>query len=60
MVAGTQSMVEKFPRLFDGLGKLPGQYTIKLLKGASPHSINVPRCVAVPLMGAVKDELKRM
>ena len=59
-VAGTQSMVEKFPRLFNDLGKLPGQYTIKLLEGASPHSNNVPCRVAVPLMGAVKDELKRM
>ena len=27
---------------------------------AKPHSINVPRWVAVPLMEAVKDELKRM
>ena len=42
-VEGTQSIVEKFPRLFNGLGKLPGQYTIKLLEGALPHSLNVPR-----------------
>ena len=59
-VEGTQSIVEKFPRLFNGLGKLPGQYTIKLSEGASPHSLNVPHRVAVPLMGAVKDELKWM
>ena len=59
-IEGTQSMVEKFPRLFNVLRKLPGQYTIKLLEWALPHSLNVPHRVAVPLMGAVKDELKWM
>ena len=59
-IEGTQSMVEKFPRLFNVLRKLPGQYTIKLLEWALPHSLNVPHRVPVPLKGAVKDELKRM
>ena len=54
------SPMKKYSKLFTGLGKLPGCYTIKLLDGAKPHSINVPRRVAVPLMGQVKNELERM
>ena len=52
--------IQKFPKLFTGLGKLPGQYHIKLIGGAKPYSLNVPRRVAVPLMPAVKQELIRM
>ena len=49
--------IQKFPKLFTGLGKLPGQYHIKLVDGARPYSLNVPRRVAVLLMPAVKQEL---
>lgn len=38
--------IQKFPKLFTGLGKLPGQYHIKLIDGARPYSLNVPRRVA--------------
>ena len=51
---------EQFPKLFTGLGKLPGLYTIKLSEGAKPFSLHVHRQVAVPLMDAVKQELNRM
>ena len=54
------SPTQKFSKLFTGLGKLPGQYHIKLIDGARPYSLNVPRRVAVPLMPAVKQELKHM
>ena len=50
--------IQKFPKLFTGLGNLPGQYHIKLMEGSKPYSLNVPRRVAVPLMDAVKLELK--
>jgi len=54
------SITEKFSKLFTGLGKLPGCYTIKLSDGAKPYSVNVPRRVAVSLMEPVKRELDRM
>lgn len=56
----TMSPTLKHPKLFTGLGKLPGEYHIKLKEGARPYSLNVPRRVAVPLMDAVKQELNRM
>ena len=51
---------ELFPNFFTGLGKLEGEYTIRLREGAQPFALNTPRRVPVPLMQAVKDELDRM
>ena len=39
----TLTPIQKFPKLFTGLGKLLGQYHIKLMEGSKPHSLNVPR-----------------
>ena len=50
----------QFPKLFTGLGKLEGDYTILLDPEAKPFALSTPRRVAVPLMGAVKQELERM
>ena len=50
----------EFPKLFTGLGKLEGEYTIQLDPGAKPFALSTSRRVAVPLMGAVKQELERM
>ena len=52
--------VQLFPRMFQGLGKLKGEYEIKLKNDSKPHSISVPRRVAIPLMGKVRDELEKM
>ena len=49
-----------FPELFQGFGKLEGEYTIKLQEGAEPFSPMTPRRVAIPLMPTVKAELERM
>ena len=51
---------QQFPLLFSGLGRMKGDYTIKLKKGARPHAISTPRRVAIPLIPAVKAELCRM
>ena len=53
-------MVDTFPNLFKGLGRLEGEYTIKLEEGAQPYALSTPRRVPIPLMKAVKDELERM
>ncbi len=51
---------DQFPNLFRGLGKLEGNYSIKLQEGAKPFSLSVPRRVAIPLRNAVTEELERM
>ena len=55
-----KSPKEQFPSLFRGLGKLEGEYSIKLQEGAKPFALTVPRRVAIPLMKQVKNELERM
>ena len=51
---------QQFPQLFEGLGKLEGDYKIKLEPGAKPYGLSTPRRVAVPLLKAVEQELHRM
>ena len=51
---------QNFPKLFEGLGKLDGQYSIKLKDDAKPFALTVPRRVSTPLMSQVKTELDRM
>ena len=47
-------------KLFKGLGKLSGEYWIKLREGAKPFTLSTPRRVAIPLLPAVKKELNQM
>ena len=56
----TQKITQQFPMLFEGLGKLEGEYTIQLQDNAQPHALTTPRRVPIPLMPAVKEELSRM
>ena len=51
---------EEFPSLFHGLGKLEGEYEIKLRDDAVPFSLSTPRRVAIPLLKRVRQELERM
>ncbi|XP_048236436.1 uncharacterized protein LOC125371759 [Haliotis rufescens] len=51
---------DMFPKLFTGLGKMEGEYTIKLKEDAKPFSISTPRRVPLPLMKKVKQELQSM
>ena len=53
----TWSPKQQFPELFEGLGKLQGDYKIELEPGAKPYALSTPRRVAIPLMKAVKGEL---
>ena len=58
--SGDTSPVQLFPKMFAGLGKLQGEYEIKLRPDFKPFAISVPRRVAVPLLGKVRQELERM
>ena len=55
-----ETVKQNFPKLSEGLGKLEGQYSIKLKDGAKPFVLTVPRRVSIPLMSKVKTELDRM
>ena len=57
---GKLNPIQQFPSLFNGHGKLQGEYTIKIQEGATPYSLTTPRRVAIPLMKSVKAELERM
>ena len=59
-VKGRQNLIDQYPQLFKGLGKLEGEYSIRLEEGAVLYALSVPRRVAIPLRKAVKEELQRM
>ena len=50
----------QYPNQFKGLGKLEGEYTIRLREGACSFALMTPRRVAIPLLPRVKAELERM
>ena len=56
----SQSVFEQFPSVFNGLGKIEGNYTIKLQEDAKPFALTTPRRVPIPLLKPVKEELERM
>lgn len=61
-VSGTSGLSprDEFPSLFQGLGKLEGEYTIELKEDARPFTLSTPRRVAIPLLKSVRQELERM
>ena len=59
-VTSAAKFANLFPRLFNGLGKISGDYTIKLKPDVSPFCLSSPRRVPVPLQDSVVAELKRM
>ena len=57
---GEPDVVKQFPEVFQGLGTIGDEYTIKLKENATPYSLYVPRNVPIPLQPKVKEELVRM
>ena len=55
-----ESIVNSYPSLFNGLGKLGEPYQIKLLPDSKPHALYTPRRVPLALREKVKEELNRM
>ena len=54
------TLKEQYPSLFQGLGKLKGEYSIELRDDAQPFALATPRRVAIPLLKRVQQELERM
>ena len=52
--------MNRFPKLFRGLGTIEGEYEIVLTKDAKPYALATPRRIPLPLMKKVEDELKCM
>ena len=50
----------RFGKLFQGLGKIGEDYTIKLKDNATPHALYTPRRVPIPLRQKVQEELDKM
>ena len=50
----------QFLSLFQGLGRLEGEYTIELQDDTKPFALTTPHRVAIPLLKSVEKELKRM
>ena len=50
-------VVKANPKLFSGLGKLKGEYTIQLRDNAKPFCLYTLRRVPLPLMKKVEDEI---
>ena len=52
--------MDQFPLVFNTLGKIKGDYTIKLQNEAKPFALTTPQRVPIPLLKLVKEELKHM
>ena len=54
------SLRDKYPSLFESLGKMTGDYYIELSDDAQLFALSTPRRVAIPLLKSVRLELDRM
>ena len=52
-----QSVVNEYPKLLSGLGKLQVEHKIHLKENATPFCLATPRRVPLPLMKKIKDEI---
>ncbi len=55
-----ESVKRQFPGLFQGLGKMQGEYEISLKPNAKLFSLSTPNRIPLPLMSKVKQELEHM
>jgi hypothetical protein len=59
-VTSDDDIVRHFPKVFEGLGNIGEEYTIRLKPDAVPYALYTPRNVTLPLREKVRDELNRM
>lgn len=60
MWPGPPSIIQMYPTVFQGLGNLGEEYTIKTKPGAKPYALFTPQNIPLPLRPKVKQELDRM
>ncbi|XP_015747165.1 PREDICTED: uncharacterized protein K02A2.6-like [Acropora digitifera] len=53
-------MKRTHPKVFTGLGCMPGEYEIKLRERVTPFNLTTPRRIPIPLLPKVQAGLKRM
>ena len=53
-------ILDKYPKLFEGLGEIHGEYKILIKPNANPYALNGPRKVPLPLLDKAKKELDKM
>ena len=56
----TSHMKRTQPKVFTGLGCMPGEYEIRLREGVTPFNLATPRRIPIPLLPKVQAVLKRM
>jgi hypothetical protein len=55
-----ENIINMYPKLFEGLGEIEGEYEIKLKPNAQPFALNVPRKLPFPMFDKTKNEIDRM
>ncbi|XP_072140830.1 uncharacterized protein [Dermacentor andersoni] len=50
----------QYPGLFQGIGSIAGEHTIRLTENAIPYAVSTPRRIPIPMKQAVKEELDRL
>ena len=55
-----QAVLDQFSTVFEGLGKLEGDYTIKLQDNTKPFAVTTPQRASIPLLEPVRKELDHM
>ena len=53
-------LIQRFPKVFKGLGNLGDEFAIKLKPDAKPFALSTPRNIALPLRPKVAQELAKM
>ena len=53
-------ILQKYPKLFSGLGEKQGEYDIKLKENAVPYAVKTPRRIPIPLLPKVTQQLDKM
>ena len=54
-----EDVLKAYPKLFTGLGKLKGEYNIRLNEDAKPFCMTSPRRVPLPVLGRLEKEITR-
>ena len=55
-----QAIMRQYPKLFEGLGEIEGEYEMKLKSKAEPYALNVPTKVPFPMLEKTKQEIERV